>query len=96
MHFQAIFAIWLACTFMRVFWGATFTDLGPFHAIRLPALQQLKKRDESFGWTIEMQIKSQQQLLRSTEVPVSYRCRIGVSRITVSYTHLTLPTILLV
>jgi glycosyltransferase involved in cell wall biosynthesis len=81
MHFQAIFGNWLACTLMRIFWGAKFTDLGPFRAIRLPALQKLSMRDENFGWTIEMQIKAFRQGLRIAEVPVSYRCRIGVSKI---------------
>jgi len=81
MHFQAIFGNWLACTLMRIFWGAKFSDLGPFRAIRYSSLEKLKMKDENFGWTIEMQIKAFKNGLRITEVPVSYRRRIGVSKI---------------
>ncbi len=81
MHFQAMFGNWLACSLMRLFWGAQFTDLGPFRAIRYRSLQSLGMRDENFGWTIEMQIKAMTAGLRCNEVPVSYRCRIGVSKI---------------
>lgn len=81
MHFQAIFGNWLACSLMRLFWGAKFSDLGPFRAIRFQSLLDLKMQDENFGWTIEMQIKAVEQNLMTTEVPVSYRRRIGVSKI---------------
>ena len=81
MHFQAIFGNWLACSLMWLFWGARFTDLGPFRAIRYPVLQALKMQDEDFGWTIEMQIKAMQHGVRVLEVPVSYRCRLGTSKI---------------
>ena len=81
MHFQALFGNWLACTLMRLFWGAKFTDLGPFRAIRYESLMALEMQDQNFGWTIEMQIKAVQNGLKITEVPVSYRRRIGVSKI---------------
>ena len=81
MHFQAVFGNWLACSLMRLFWGAQFTDLGPFRAIRYTALKSLGMQDENFGWTVEMQIKAIQKGLVCLEVPVSYRCRIGSSKI---------------
>ena len=81
MPFQARFGNWLACSLMRWFWGAQFTDLGPFRAIRYGSLMGLQMEDENFGWTIEMQIKAVQQRLRSQETPVSYRRRIGISKI---------------
>ena len=81
MPIQAMFGNWLACTLMRLFWGARFTDLGPFRAIRFGALQKLGMQDENFGWTIEMQIKAVQNDLKFCEVPVSYRRRIGRSKI---------------
>ena len=81
MPFQAIFGNWLACTMVRVFWGKKFTDLGPFRAVRFSSLQELEMRDENFGWTIEMQIKAIRKKLRMHEVPVSYRRRVGVSKI---------------
>ena len=81
MPFQAIFGNWLACSMVRVFWGQKFTDLGPFRAVRFSSLQQLEMRDENFGWTIEMQIKAIKNKLRINEVPVSYRRRVGVSKI---------------
>ena len=66
---------------IRVLFGYRYTDLGPFRAIRLDALRKLDMRDRNYGWTIEMQIKAVRQKLRIEEVPVSYRNRIGVSKI---------------
>ena len=79
---QALVGNRLACTLMRWLWGARFTDLGPFRAIRFPALLALGMRDTTYGWTVEMQIKAVRAGLRCAEVPVSYRRRIGVSKIT--------------
>ena len=79
---QALVGNRLACTLMRWFWGVRFTDLGPFRAIRFPALLALGMQDTTYGWTVEMQIKAARAGLRCTEVPVSYRRRIGVSKIT--------------
>ncbi len=78
---QSRFGNVLACFLMRVFFGARYTDLGPFRAIRLTTLRGLRMVDRNFGWTVEMQIKAAQQNIRSVEVPVSYRKRIGVSKI---------------
>jgi glycosyltransferase involved in cell wall biosynthesis len=71
----------LATFLIRVLFGYRFTDLGPFRAIRLDALRKLDMRDRNYGWTIEMQIKAVRQKLRIVEVPVSYRNRIGVSKV---------------
>jgi len=72
----------IACTLMRWIWGADYTDLGPFRAIRFRDLLALNMQDTTFGWTIEMQIKAVRAGLRIREVPVSYRKRVGVSKIT--------------
>ena len=66
---------------MRVLFGGRYTDLGPFRVIRYSALQHLKMADENFGWTIEMQIKATRSKIRTTEIPVPYRKRIGTSKI---------------
>jgi glycosyltransferase involved in cell wall biosynthesis len=70
-------ATWLIC----IGFGHRYTDLGPFRAIRADALRQLGMRDRNYGWTIEMQIKALRHKLRVMEAPVSYRKRIGVSKI---------------
>jgi len=72
----------LACFLIRLLFGYTFTDLGPFRAIRGTALRQLAMQDPTFGWTVEMQVKAAIHGLRCCEVPVSYRKRIGQSKIT--------------
>lgn len=72
----------LACTLLRWGWGVDYTDLGPFRAIRFDDLLALDMQDRTFGWTIEMQIKAARAGLRIREVPVSYRRRVGVSKIT--------------
>lgn len=79
---QAVFGNWLACTLMRWIWGTSYTDLGPFRAIRHNALQRLGMQDTTYGWTIEMQIKAAVAGLRAEEIPVSYRPRIGQSKVT--------------
>lgn len=71
----------VACALMRAFWGARYTDLGPFRAIRRDALARLAMRDRDFGWTVEMQIEAVRLGLRVREAPVSYRRRVGVSKI---------------
>ena len=79
---QALFGNWLACFLIRLFWGYRFTDLGPFRAVRVDALQRMKMKDPTYGWTVEMQIKAAKLKLRCTEVPVRYRKRIGSSKVT--------------
>ncbi len=71
----------LACTLMKWFWRARYTDLGPFRAIRRTLLDSLGMQDVGYGWTIEMQIKAAQNGARVLEIPVSYRTRIGKSKI---------------
>jgi glycosyltransferase involved in cell wall biosynthesis len=72
----------VACWLIRRLYGHRFTDLGPFRAARWEALERLGMRDPDFGWTAEMQVKALRHGLRVTEVPVSYRRRLGVSKIT--------------
>ena len=72
----------VACTLIRLLYGQRYTDLGPFRAIRWQAFEQLDMNDPDFGWTAEMQVKAVRARLRVVEVPVSYRKRIGVSKIT--------------
>ncbi len=72
----------VACTLIRLLYGFRYTDLGPFRAITWEAFERLRMRDPDFGWTAEMQVKALRHGLRVTEVPVSYRKRLGVSKIT--------------
>lgn len=78
---QARFGNWLATRLLRLLYGARFTDLGPFRAIRYDALLALAMRDRDFGWTVEMQVKAARAGLRAEEVPVRYRRRVGTSKI---------------
>ena len=81
MTFPQIFGNWLATRLMRLFFGAKFTDLGPFRAIKYEKLLALKMEDKTYGWTVEMQLKAIKQKLSYVEVPVNYRNRIGVSKV---------------
>jgi glycosyltransferase involved in cell wall biosynthesis len=72
----------VACVLIRLFYGHRFTDLGPFRAIRWESLEEIGMSDPDFGWTAEMQVKALRHGLRATEVPVSYRRRVGASKIT--------------
>ncbi len=78
---QSYFGNKLACFLMKLFFGGRYTDLGPFRVIRYTALKHLQMADENFGWTIEMQIKATRSKLRTIEIPVPYRKRVGTSKI---------------
>jgi len=78
---QQRFGNWLATRLIRMIWRVDYTDLGPFRAIRSDSLTALGMADRTFGWTVEMQIKAARMGYRAIEVPVSYRRRIGVSKI---------------
>jgi glycosyltransferase involved in cell wall biosynthesis len=71
----------IACRALRLLYGVRYTDLGPFRAIRWETLQALGMQDRNYGWTVEMQIKAAQRGIAYREVPVSYRQRIGVSKV---------------
>ena len=79
---QARFGNRLATSLIKILFGVSYTDLGPFRAIRYWALRDLNMQDKTFGWTVEMQVKAAKKALKIQEVPVSYRKRIGVSKIT--------------
>lgn len=76
-----IFGNWLATNLISLFYGYSFTDLGPFRAIKYDALMQLDMKDRTYGWTVEMQVKAAKMKMNTTEIPVRYRKRIGKSKI---------------
>ena len=78
---QQLFGNWLSTKLLRLLYGVKYTDLGPFRAIKLDTLLKLNMQDRTYGWTVEMQAKAAKQNMRSVEVPVSYRKRIGVSKV---------------
>ncbi|MEZ4986210.1 MAG: glycosyltransferase family 2 protein [Saprospiraceae bacterium] len=81
MQPQQIFGNWLATHLIRLLYNYHFTDLGPFRAIRWSKLLELDMKDTNYGWTVEMQVKAAQHKLRCKEVPVTYRRRVGVSKV---------------
>ncbi|WP_235296744.1 glycosyltransferase family 2 protein [Portibacter marinus] len=78
---QQVFGNWLATTLIKLFYNVTFTDLGPFRAIRYDKLIEIEMQDKTFGWTVEMQVKAAKHKFRFTEIPAKYRKRIGVSKV---------------
>ena len=78
---QQIFGNWLATFLIKLFYGVKFTDLGPFRAIKYESLLTIDMQDRTYGWTVEMQLKAAKLNLRSIDVPVDYRQRIGVSKV---------------
>ena len=78
---QQIFGNWLATTLISYLYNTDYTDLGPFRAIKYDALMQLKMEDKTYGWTVEMQIKAIKNKLNIQEIPVNYRKRIGISKV---------------
>lgn len=81
MTFPQRFGNWLATTLMSLFFNSTFTDLGPFRAIKYTKLMALQMEDKTYGWTVEMQLKALKLNYSYEEVPMKYRNRIGVSKV---------------
>ena len=78
---QQVFGNWLATFLMKLFFNAKFTDLGPFRAIKYSKLLQLNMQDQTYGWTVEMQLKVLKQKMTYKEVELRYKNRIGVSKV---------------
>lgn len=81
LKIQQIFGNWLATRLIKIFFSHKYTDLGPFRAIKYDKLLGLKMNDKNYGWTVEMQIKAIKNKLSIKEIPVSYRKRIGHSKV---------------
>lgn len=81
MTYPQIFGNGLATTLMKIFFNSTFTDLGPFRAIKYDKLLALEMEDKTYGWTVEMQLKALKKKYTYREIPVPYRNRIGVSKV---------------
>lgn len=81
MTFPQVFGNWLATSLIKLFYRVSFTDLGPFRAIRFDKLLEINMVDKTYGWTVEMQVKAARHKLKSAEVPVNYKKRIGVSKV---------------
>jgi glycosyltransferase involved in cell wall biosynthesis len=62
--------------------GVRVTDIGPLRAARRRALLDLGLRDRGFGWPLEMVLRAAAADWRIAEVPVTYRPRIGRSKVT--------------
>ena len=78
---QQVFGNWLATTLMKGLYGTTYTDLGPFRAVKYDSLIKMDMQDKTYGWTVEMQLKAAKLRMRTAEVPVDYRVRIGKSKV---------------
>jgi glycosyltransferase involved in cell wall biosynthesis len=81
MTVPQVFGNWLATRLLKIIYGVRYTDLGPFRAIRYDKLIGMNMQDTTYGWTVEMQLKAAKLKMKITEVPVSYRKRIGLSKI---------------
>ena len=81
MTFPQVFGNWLATNLIKLFYKVEFTDLGPFRAISWEKLMEIEMQDQTYGWTVEMQVKAARHKFRCVEVPVNYKRRIGVSKV---------------
>jgi glycosyltransferase involved in cell wall biosynthesis len=81
MTLPQIFGNWLATKLIYIFYKVNFTDLGPFRAINWENLVHINMQDKTYGWTVEMQVKAAKLNMRCVEIPVNYRKRIGVSKV---------------
>lgn len=75
------FGNWFAAFLIKILWNYTLTDLGPFRAVRTRSLAQMGMKDQAFGWTVEMQVKSIILGFQMNEYPVNSIVRLGKSKI---------------
>ena len=78
---QSLSGNFIAVTLIRWLYGFSYTDLGPFRAVRREVFDDLRLKEFTYGWTVELQVKAVQRGYNVKEVPVSYRRRIGVSKV---------------
>jgi glycosyltransferase involved in cell wall biosynthesis len=81
MTIPQVFGNWLATMLLKWIYGYSFTDLGPFRSIKYSKLIELKMQDKTYGWTVEMQVKAAKRQMKTTEVAVNYKKRIGTSKV---------------
>jgi hypothetical protein len=81
MTFPQLFGNWLATRLLKIFYNVKYTDLGPFRAVKFTSLLRMNMQDTTYGWTVEMQLKAAKLKMKTAEVPVGYRKRIGFSKI---------------
>lgn len=81
MTVPQVFGNWLATRLLKIIYNVRYSDLGPFRAIRFDKLLEINMQDTTYGWTVEMQLKAAKLKMKIIEVPVSYRKRIGFSKI---------------
>jgi glycosyltransferase involved in cell wall biosynthesis len=62
--------------------SARLRDLGPMRAARREGLLGLRIRDRRFGWPLEMVVRAAERGWAIAEVEVSYRPRVGRSKVT--------------
>jgi len=77
MNLSQLLAGKAAGLMLRALYGVRFSDMCPFRAIRRQALGKLDMREETYGWNLEMQIRTARAGLRILEVPVDHRRRTG-------------------
>jgi glycosyltransferase involved in cell wall biosynthesis len=74
---QQLIAGGVAGLLLRIVYGARFTDMSPFRAIRRDALDRLGMRENSYGWNLEMLMRVAAADLPAIEIAVGQRCRRG-------------------
>ena len=61
--------------FLHQRYGLTLTDLGPYRAVGRELLLALDMQEHTYGWPLEMIIKTAREGKRVMETPVTYRPR---------------------
>ena len=74
---QQIVAAHVGRLLLRLVYGARFSDLSPFRAIRRDVLDRLGMSDMTYGWNLEMLMRVAAAGLPTREIPVGQRRRLG-------------------
>jgi glycosyltransferase involved in cell wall biosynthesis len=74
---QQLLAAYVGGLLLRFVYGATFTDLSPFRAIRRDELGRLGMKEDTYGWNLEMLMRVAAARLPALEIAVGQRRRIG-------------------
>jgi len=74
---QQLLAAHVGALLLRLVYGASFSDLSPFRAIRRDAFRTLGMKEQTYGWNLEMLMRVAAARLPAREIAVGQRRRIG-------------------
>lgn len=72
---QARLGNWLVSRLIRLLYGVSLHDIGSFRVVRCSLLETIVMHEMTYGWPVEMLVKTARAHYRILELPIHYRRR---------------------